>query len=186
MHFGSKVTPPTTHETRPTGRARRGCLAAAAVSLFVACQTGPGCASRSPSADHNVHNLQSRSTMPRFTIWTPGVVSSYAGAADLDIFALSAPGPRRVLHTTEFFQGGVELREMRSLTPVAWGVEVPEAAQLFSVTGGIVAGNAHQFWVGCRQSGRASSLTPGRRSRLSYSGIAPTSSRPPRETGCCS
>ena len=37
---------------------------------------------------------------------------------------------------------------MRSDKPVSWDVAVPEGAQLFGVTSGVMAGKVHQFWVG--------------------------------------
>jgi hypothetical protein len=87
--------------------------------------------------------------MPRFTIWTPGIVSSYDGGF-FEIFGLSTQGKRHLLHTTQFHQGGPELRQIVSGEPVSWDVEVPEGAQLFSVTGGVFSGHSKQFWVGWR------------------------------------
>ena len=84
--------------------------------------------------------------MSRFTLCTPGIVSSGDGAL-LDVFALSTPGTKRVLHTTQYFPGGPEFRDLVPEKPVSWDVEAPAGAQLFSVTG-VGSGRPQQFWVG--------------------------------------
>jgi hypothetical protein len=85
--------------------------------------------------------------MSRFTICTPGVVSSYQ-ASLMDFFAVSTPGTKHVLHTTKYMPGGRELGQLVPSKLASWDVEVPEGARLFSVTGGVVSGRPMQFWVG--------------------------------------
>jgi hypothetical protein len=86
--------------------------------------------------------------MSRFTISTPGIVSLFAGGAMLDIFAVSTPGTKHLLHTTSYLPGGREFTELVPQKSVSWDVEVPAGAQLFSVTGGVLSGRPQQFWVG--------------------------------------
>jgi hypothetical protein len=86
--------------------------------------------------------------MRTFALANPGIVTTF----DVDghqTFTIDLLGPRRILHTSEFFQRGIELEELRcSQGPVSWGVPVPADALVFGATSAVVTGLSHQFWVG--------------------------------------
>jgi hypothetical protein len=88
--------------------------------------------------------------MVRHTLANPGIITSYqTGMVDeWASYVISVAGSRRVLQTTEYYEGGMEMSEARAFAPSSWGVEVPESAELFAATSGITPANAHQFWVG--------------------------------------
>lgn len=98
--------------------------------------------------------------MPHFTVVSPGLATFYdvEGIPSKVNYAVSTIGRHHLLQTTEYYEGGPELDEIRAFQPSAWGVEVPENAELFATTGGLTPENVRQFWVGWLLGRRVSML----------------------------
>lgn len=83
------------------------------------------------------------------TLLSPGVVTTHeTGELTISEIYGFGQGTDGALHTVEYHQGGRDRAKIVSADPVRWDVKVPAGAHLFSVTSGVSAGRANQFWVG--------------------------------------
>jgi len=86
--------------------------------------------------------------MKSFALANPGIVTILAPNHD-ETYTIDILGPKRLLHTSQFYQGGIERYDLQSSQgPVSWGVPVPEDALVFGATSSVTTGFSHQFWVG--------------------------------------
>ena len=102
-------------------------------------------------ADSSANNDSGRINMKFFNLASPGIVTIYdAGPlGGVETFTIDLMGAKHALHTSQFYQGGIERYDLQSSQgPVSWGVPVPEDALVFGATSGVMSGFSHQFWVG--------------------------------------